>query len=392
MGPTDDQLPPGLGTETAAEHGGGGLTRRRFLAAGAGTLAAGALGVRPPATARPARGAVPTAEQAEALRVLGREALRLPGSRPFPALAAGTDMLPGVDHIVVLMMENHSYDNLLGMLGRGAGQTPRGDGFTLGANGQPTATNPYADGRLQHAFRMPTTCQLPSRPSNEWTASHNQYDNGRQDGFVTTPISPGSSLVTGAVAMGYWTGADLPFTYSLASAFPVCDRYFASLLGQTDPNRRFLIAATSSGMTDDIGTSPGNVVPDATLALPAGGTIFTRLSAAGISWTDYAESYPLGATANLYPVPDGPLVVANKKPFDAFFTDAAQNNLPGFALLDPNFSTQSQENPQNIVVGEAVLAQVVRAIGASPAWPRILFVLTYDEHGGYYDHLAPPVA
>jgi len=370
-----------------------GLTRRRFLAVGTGALAAGTLGLpRAPRSTRAVAGGPFGADVAEALRVLGRTTLRAPGNRPFPALPAGTDTLPGLDHIVVLMLENHSYDNFLGMLGRGRGQTDRGDGFTLGRNGLPTASNPAGGGRVQHAFRMPTTCQLPSRPSNEWTATHHQFDGGRMDGFVTTTISPASTLVTGPVAMGYWTQADLPFTYDLAGTFPVCDRYFASLMGATDPNRRYLIAATSSGMTGDVGTGAGNAVPDATLALPANGTIFTRLTAAGISWTDYCESYPLGATANLYPLPNGPLGVANKKPFDDFFTDAANDKLPGFSLLDPNFGTQSQENPQNIVVGEALLARVVRAIGSSPAWPRTLFVLTYDEHGGYYDHVPPPVA
>ena len=100
----------------------------------------------------------------------------------------------------------------------------RGDGFRLDRHGRPTATNPYPDGRVQHAFHMPTTCQLPARPSQEWTASHIAYNNGANDGFVRTPISIGSSAIVGGVAMGYWTGRDLPFTYSLASTFPIGDR------------------------------------------------------------------------------------------------------------------------------------------------------------------------
>jgi hypothetical protein len=83
------------------------------------------------------------------------------------------------------MMENHSFDNRVGMLDR-----HDVDGFRLGRDGLPTATNPYPDGTIQHAFRMPTTCQLNSQPSQEWTASHNAYDNGKNDGFVRTSREP----------------------------------------------------------------------------------------------------------------------------------------------------------------------------------------------------------
>ncbi len=78
------------------------------------------------------------------------------------------------------------------------------------------------------------------------------------------------------------------------------------------------------------------------------------------------------------------------KKFSQFFADATAGALPAFSFLDPDYGTESQENPQNIVVGEALLAEVVHALGASPLWPRTLFVLVYDEHGGYYDHVPPP--
>ena len=160
--------------------------------------------------------------------------LRQPGSLPYPDLPAGTDTIPQIEHIVVLMMENHSYDNYLGMLRR-----PGADGFRLGFDGRPTATNPYANGNIQHAFQMPTTCQLTGMPSQTWLDSHTQFDHGRNDGFVESGSGP--------VAMGYWQQSDLPFYYSLAQVFPIADRYFCSVLGQTFPNRRYLISATSLG-------------------------------------------------------------------------------------------------------------------------------------------------
>jgi phospholipase C len=358
------------------------VSRRRFLrgtgqALAAGAVAAGALG----GTAAAAPGSL----QEAALRALGRRSMRLPGSLPRPDVPAGTDLLPGIDHIVVLMLENHSFDNFFGMLGRG-------DGFRLAHHGRPTATNPYPDGRLQHAFHMPTTCQLPGTPSQEWTASHNAYHDGANDGFVSTPISPATTDIVGGVAMGYWTGDDLPFTYSLARAFPIADRWFCSLLGQTHPNRRYLLAGTSVGLTATVNPTTPAGQAALTTPVPPNGTIFNQLDLHGISWTNYVAQFPFGATPELFPVNDATTEPAHQQPFAQFFTDAAAGTLPAFTLLDPDYGTQSQENPQNIVVGEALLAQVVRALGDSPMWPRTLFVLTYDEHGGYFDHVPPPPA
>ncbi len=332
------------------------LSRRRLLQAAAGTALSAALS---------GPGSWGAAARALALP------LRRPGSLPYPNLPVGTDTLPQIEHVLVLMMENHSYDNYLGMLGRAPGQQPRGDGFTIGADGGPTATNPYADGSLQHAFHMPTTCQLPAKPSQEWQASHQQFNGGRNDGFVVSPSGP--------VAMGYWTGEDLPFAYSLAQTFPLADRWFSSVLGQTYPNRRYLIAATSAGMVDD-------VLAEVTVPAP-NGTIFDRLDAFGISWKNYYSTLP---TADVYLL-DAQANATHLVNIQQFFTDAATGNLPGFAIIDPNFTTQSEENPQDILVGEAFAAQVVKAVLNSPAWPRTLLVWTYDEHGGYFDHV-PPIA
>jgi phospholipase C len=387
---------------TAPEGRAAGLSRRRFLhlgAAAAGLLVGGeAVTSSLRAAGAHAVGAVGgghrqepvnsftslTPTQREALAVLGRAEMRRPGSRPDPSQPAGADQMPWVSSIVILMMENHSYDNILGMLGRQRGQRARGDGFRLDRQGRPTATNPYPDGRLQHAFPMPNPCQLSGRPSQEWRDSHTQYAGGRMNGFVISNSGP--------VAMGYWTGADLPFTYSLASTFPLADRWFSSCLGQTDPNRRYLLAATSAGMTDDIGTGPGGGEADILLAQPAGGTIFNQLDAHGIAWTNYVASYPLGASPLLYPVNDGASEQLGHKAFSQFFTDAAAGQLPSISLLDENYSTQSQEDPQNIVPGEALLAQVVEALFRSPQWRETMLIITYDEHGGYYDHVPPPVA
>jgi phospholipase C len=111
------------------------------------------------------------------------------------------------------------------------------------------------------------------------------------NGFVGAPLSVIGSTIVGGVATGYWTGGDLPFTYSLAGHFPVGDRWFCSIPGQTFRNRRYIIAGTSGGVTDDAG------LPDAALAVPAAaGTIFNMLDNHGISWENYVASHPGGAT------------------------------------------------------------------------------------------------
>jgi phospholipase C len=298
---------------------------------------------------------------------------RKAGERPFPDRPEGTDTVPQIDHFLVLMMENHSYDNYLGMLGRGPGGRPRGDGFTIGADGQPTAANPASGGATQHAFRMPTTCQLPGKPTQQWDQSHIQFNNGRNDGFVQSQSGP--------VAMGYWTGQDVPWAYSLAATFPLADRWFAPLLGQTQPNRRYLMAATSVGMVDDI--LPENIIP------PPAGTIFDRLDAHRIAWRNYHASFP--PTSYLF-LGDAIRGHASVVPIGQFFADAESGDLPGFAIIDPDFGHSSEENPQNIVHGEVFAASVVQAVMNSPAWPSTLLVWTFDEGGGYYDHVPPPPA
>ncbi len=333
------------------------LSRRDFLRGG--VTAAGAL-----LAAGSASTSAGAARMADRVAPLAR---RRPGSLPFPHLPPGTDTMPEIDHIIVLMMENHSYDNYLGMLGRG-------DGFTLGPNGKPTNTNPNGQGELQRAFHMPNHCQLDGHPSQEWKASHEQYDGGTNQGFVTSPSGP--------VAMGYWDGRDLPFYYSLASTFPIGDRWFCSLLGQTLPNRRYLLAATSAGMVNDDYSQIGT--------LPANGTIFEQLEAHGISWRDY---YHTDSQPSVWVWLNDPSAHSkNVVSVDAFFTDTAAGNLPGFCIIDPNFATGSEEDPQDIAVGEAFAAQVINALFESPAWGKSLLVWIYDEHGGYYDHVPPPKA
>ena len=291
-------------------------------------------------------------------------ALLPPGSRPHPHLPAGTDTLPQIEHIVVLMMENHSFDDHLGTLGRG-------DGLTPGADGRPVNYNPDPSGGYVRSFHNPNTCgESDSGITQSWNASHTCWDGGTNMGFVKG---------CGGAAMGYWEGDDLPFYHSMARVFPIGDRYFSSVMAQTYPNRRFLIAGTALGniSTDVTGISKVDA---------PNGTIFDRLNEHGISWKDYYADLP---TCALFE----PVFLDNRTKavhMTEFFADAASGSLPAFSLVDPygNFS----EEDGDITVGEGYAALFVNAVMSGPAWDKTALVWVYDEHGGWYDHVPPQPA
>ena len=336
-----------------------------------------------------------------------------PGQRPDPSLPAGTDRLPEIKHIVVLMMENHSYDNYLGTLGG------RGEGFPVGADGQPDSQNPDADGSAVAAYHMASTVQQPGVPCQSWAAAHAQWADGKMSGFVTATqaMAPAGDK---AAAMGYWTEDDLPFYHGLARTFPLADRWFSSCLGPTFPNRRFLLAGTAHGLIDDL---PVNL-----LDKPPAGTILDMLTKYGRSWVNYrpdaddhsqfrrylqykrrrsrhhlrsvgrplrsmttAVKRDLQFTAGLYPFGLARHMLHGRS-ISQFFADADAGTLPDFSIVDPDFDEYSEENPQDIRKGESFAAEVINRVMHGKGWPDTLLIWTYDENGGYYDHVPPPAA
>jgi phospholipase C len=297
---------------------------------------------------------------------------RKPDSLPFPHLPAGHPSMPEIRHIVVVIMENHSFDNLLGMVPYEVPGRQGVDGLTR-RHGRITNFNRDSTGAKVYARHAGSPCQLQHEPSQSWNASHQSYDGGRNDGFV---------LASGPIAMRFWDQRDIPFTYSLARHFPIGERFFCSVLAQTYPNRRFFFAGTASGT---ISTTVQGLLPSA-----ANGTIFDRLDAYKIDWRVYWQQIP--SPLILPNFRNNPSQVARTHPFSQFLSDAAAGRLPQFTFLDPNYSTTSEENPQDIQFGEQFLAQVVHALIRSPAWKHTALFITYDEHGGYYDHVPPPRA
>jgi len=182
--------------------------------------------------------------------------------------------------------------------------------------------------------------------------------------------------------MAYFTGDDIPFYYGLARTFPLADRWFGSTLCQTYPNRRFLMAGTAAGI---VSTSTDSLLAPA----PPNGNIFDRLNTHGIAWRNYYSDLPSAAILLTFASQNGDKLVKIAQ----FFTDAAAGTLPAVSLVDPLFNGGgSEEDPDDIRVGEEFASRVINAVMSGPGWPRTLLVWLYDEHGGYYDHVRPPRA
>ena len=343
-----------------------------------------------------------------------RHHLRPTGPPSRPDLPVGHHLLPQIRHIVVLMMENHSFDQHLGTL-------ERGDGLPVDELGAPSSTNPAGDGRVVRAHRLASTTQQEGVPVQTWEAVHHQWADGRLDGFVRAAEGLRADADPD-VAMGHWTEEDLPFYAGLARTFPLADRWFASCLGPTFPNRRFLIAGTAHGLTDDKLAH--------TIDRPPAGTLFDLLEASGIGWANFhpmphhlhlarralghhglragraghgvlsgvrqrlqrsettaksvmqftADTYPLGLLR----------YVRHVRSIDHFLEAAEGGTLPAVSIVDPHFEECSEENPQDVREGEAFAARIIDAVLHGAGWPGTVLVWFYDEHGGYYDHVPPP--
>lgn len=274
-------------------------------------------------------------------------------------LAAVSDqqLLSSIDTIVVLMMENRSFDHYLGSLALAEGRPF--DGLTG------HEWNPDPNGNK--VFVAPLANMTPADPPHDWDPAHQQWDNGANDGFVKAHAGPDQNDV-----MGYYARSQLPVSYALADQSAVCQRWFCSLLGPTWPNRMFLHCATSNGVTTN---SPA----------PGSPSIFDALDKAGISNRNYYSDIAWAS--------GGYLKLGGLATVETYFSDAAAGTLPSFSIIDPMFfgATANDDHPSHdVTLGQTFINTVFAALAASPQWNRSLFVLVYDENGGFFDHVPPP--
>jgi phospholipase C len=265
-----------------------------------------------------------------------------------------TESLPdpvdsGIEHIVVVMMENRSFDHLLGWL--------------PGANGQ-QAGLAYLDekGEAHPTYRLTTFvgCSHPD-PDHSYTGGRSEYDDGKMDGWLRTTTNDTFSI-------GYYEEADLPFFSALARNYTTLDNYFASILGPTFPNRIFQHAAQTDRISNTIDLS----------TLP---TIWDNLAAAGVSSKYYYSNVPFLALWGIK-------YVGISAVYADFLADAAAGTLPSVSFLDPRFTITddgfgNDDHPHaDLRAGEAFLGQVYKAITNGPGWKNTVLVINRDEWGG----------
>ena len=276
----------------------------------------------------------------------------------------------GIDAIVVLMMENRSFDHYLGALRSDATYPDRAN--VEGLRG--SESNPDGRGGTIPVFR--TSNRTPKDPPHSWNASHAQWNAGKNDGFAKEHAGAGSEQ---REVMGFHDRTAIPFYYALADRFTVCDRWFASVMGPTFPNRFFLHAGTSFGLQKNSPIWNGSAA-----------TVWDRLKDKGLS----AKNYTAGlVTFYLGGFPGRVLLGKNPSARLAdFFADAKRGTLPPFSIIDPDFLSNDDHPSHDINLGQALMSSIVQALAKSPQWSRTLLVITYDEHGGFFDHVAPPTA
>jgi phospholipase C len=264
-----------------------------------------------------------------------------------------------IDTIVVVMLENRSFDHHFGFL-------PGVDGLM----GKDLSNTDPKTGEVVRPYHMDDACTTKDL-DHSFEGTHLEWNGGRNDGFVAR---------SGMEAMGYRLPADLPFTSALAREFTVCDRWFCSVLGPTFPNRFYLHSATSDGRVKN------DIIP---FTKPS---IWDRLDEAGIPWGYYYSDLPFLA---LYPdVSKRGTDKGQVAKLDRYFADASSGRLPRVAFVEPSFTGPMEDDdhpPSNSQLAQRFAAQVFGALASSPQWPRSLFILTFDEHGGFYDHVPPPM-
>ena len=260
----------------------------------------------------------------------------------FPAIRVGRAAETPLKNIVVLMQENRSFDHYFGLF-------PGAEGLPLCAP-------------LRHASSL-----CPAAPPHDIGAAREE-------------ATGGFDAIGGATAFTYYTGRDLPYYWALAGRFTLCDHYFCSALGGTAINRTISVAAAAGSVRENE-TLATATLPDLNIA--------DRLDEAGVDWRCY-QAGPTDSGYNPFRFfPSRRNDERATRPFAEFLADAAAGRLPPVSWIvteDP----LSEHGPDDISWGERFVALAVSSLAASPQWEGSALLLSYDENGGFYDHLPPP--
>jgi phospholipase C len=269
-----------------------------------------------------------------------------------------------IRHVVVDMQENRSFDHYYGFASF-AGKYGVPQGYT----------QPDGNGGTVAPYHF-TNLSTPDI-GHSWTAMHNEFHGGAMDGFYTTD---------GINALGYYTAQDLPFYYSLFESSTLCSNYFCSLMGPTWPNRFYLAAGTSGGITTN------GVWGYGVFDYPI---ILDLLEDAGVSWKVYnmsMDSVPYGNTDNVF-------LFWKRWAHDQrtrgskgeYLNDLHLDRLPQVSFIIPSYAKGLDEHPPaDVSIGMGLQQELITALRQSSAWSSSVYIHTYDESGGYFDHVASP--
>ena len=325
------------------------------------------------------------------------------GTSSNPGTNTSCAKITDIDHVVIFIQENRSFDHYFGSY-RGV----RGFADQSAAFNQPYPANTSsAPAGVLLPFHLDTTqtsAACTHDITHDWIPQHQSWNNGAMDGFVTSrlPINANDAVLS----MGYYTRADLPYYYSVADAFTLCDNYCCSVIGPTDPNRLYTMAAS----IDPDGKNGGPVLQtlvnnrSSLFGKLTYTTMPEQLQTRGISWKVYstpdASAFGSIETDNVLPYFKNfqdPTSTLYKNAFNPIFptdfvADALAGNLPQVCWIIGSVVT-SDHPPSPALFGENTLSAIITALTANPvAWAKTLLFVTYDENGGFFDHVAPVTA
>ena len=328
------------------------------------------------------------------------------GGRPGIPTVPGTATcakISDVDHVVILMQENRSFDHYFGSYKGARGFSDASAAFRQPYPGN-TSSSPTGVLLPFHLDTTLTNAACTHDITHDWIPQHQSWDNAAMDGFVTSrlAINPNDAVLS----MGYYNRGDLPYYYAVADAFTLCDNYCCSVIGPTDPNRLYAMAAS----IDPDGKNGGPLLQTLVSNRPSmfGKLTYTtmpeQLQAKGVSWKIYSspDISAFGAleTDNVLPYfknfQDSSSVLYKNAfgpqfPTD-FVSDALSGNLPQVSWIVGSVIT-SDHPPSPSLFGENTLAAVIAALTANPAaWAKTVLFATYDENGGFFDHVPPVTA
>ena len=288
-----------------------------------------------------------------------------------------------IRHVILLIMENRSFDHMMGGL---TAVIPGLDGV------DPARPHVNYDAAGQPYFQAPTEVrQITSDPKHEHADVVVQLQN-QNGGFIRDFVQayPASTAEDRQQIMDYFPAGFLPGLHSLAQDFTVCDRWYSSVPGPTWPNRFFALSGTSLGRI----LMPVGITDPGAYFQQTQETLFDRLNQAGKAWRNYYYDFPSSWLLLRNLLPDK---LVNYRPMDEFFDDVRdEGSFPDFVFLEPKYFGGDENDdhpPHNVMKGEKVIADVYNALRSTPElWNSSLLVVFFDEHGGFYDHVTPPGA